>query len=189
MTNPKGLPRASHSGRMLLGDAAVFVHVLPGGAAIVEAATVEALLGLPESGLGAFLASLPGTDRVTFLRSRESCSMCKAPASHYVRETSAKVCGKKRRDIWCPTIDLDTGKILNWPEGTTARLHYKVCDDGDYALLDADFGTVKSINGYVPDIMCPGGGDGDDYVVMTIGADGVIANWRVDLADFEKEDR
>ena len=96
MTNPKGLPRASHSGRMLLGDAAVFVHVLPSGAAIVEAATVEALLGLPESGLGAFLASLPGTDRVTFLRSRESCSMCKAPASHYVRETSAKVCGKHR---------------------------------------------------------------------------------------------
>lgn len=96
---------------------------------------------------------------------------------------------KRRRDIWCPTIDLDTGKILNWPEGTTARLHYKVCDDGDYALLDADFGTVKSINGYVPDIMCPGDAGYGDYVIMTIGADGVIANWRVDLADFEKEDR
>lgn len=24
---------------------------------------------------------------------------------------------------WCPTIDLGTGKIENWPEGTTARLH------------------------------------------------------------------
>ena len=95
---------------------------------------------------------------------------------------------KRRRDIWCPTIDLDTGKILNWPEGTTARLHYKVCDDGDYALLDADFGTVKSINGYVPDIMCPGGEPDGDYVVMAIGGDGVIAGWRVDLADFEQEE-
>ena len=69
------LPRASRSGRIDIGGTSVAVHVLPGGAAIVEAATVEALLGLPESGLGAFLASLPGTDRVTFLRSRESCSM------------------------------------------------------------------------------------------------------------------
>jgi hypothetical protein len=91
---------------------------------------------------------------------------------------------------WCPTIDLATGKIEGWPEGTTARLHYKVCDDGDYALLDENRAVVKTIGGYVPDIMCPGGGDGGDYVVMTIGADGVIADWRVDLADFErKEDR
>lgn len=90
---------------------------------------------------------------------------------------------------WCPVIELDTGKIEGWPEGTTARLHYKVCDDGDYALLDADRNVVRTIDGYVPDIMCPGGGDGGDYVVMAIGADGVIANWRVDLADFEKEDR
>lgn len=90
---------------------------------------------------------------------------------------------------WCPTIDLATGRIEDWPEGTTARLHYKVCDDGDYALLGADRNVVKAINGYVPDIMCPGGGDGDDYVIMTVGPDGVIAHWRVDLADFEKEDR
>ena len=31
---------------------------------------------------------------------------------------------------WCPTIDLTTGKIEGWPEGTTARLPYKVGDDG-----------------------------------------------------------
>ena len=95
---------------------------------------------------------------------------------------------KKRRDVWCPTIELDTGKILNWPEGTTAAIHYKVCDDGDYALLDADFGMVRSIDGYVPDIMCPGGPGYGDYVIMHIGADGVIANWRVRLADFERKE-
>ena len=89
---------------------------------------------------------------------------------------------------WCPTIDLETGKIEGWPEGTTARLHYKVCDDGDYALLDADRNVVKAIDGYVPDIMCPNGADGD-YVVMSIDPNGVIANWRVDLSDFERERR
>lgn len=89
---------------------------------------------------------------------------------------------------WCPTIDLETGKIEGWPEGTTARLHYKVCDDGDYALLDADRNVVKAIDGYVPDIMCPGDASYGDYVIMTIGADGVIANWRVDLSDFERDD-
>lgn len=89
---------------------------------------------------------------------------------------------------WCPTIDLGTGKIENWPEGTTARLHYKVCDDGDYALLDSGRNVVKAIDGYVPSIMCPGGQGYGDYVIMTVGADGVIADWRADLSDFERAD-
>jgi hypothetical protein len=92
---------------------------------------------------------------------------------------------------WCPLIELATGKILNWPEGTTADIHYKVCDDGDYELLDAEHNVVSAIEGYVPGIMSPGDSDGDssygDYVIMTIGPNGVIANWRVDLADFERK--
>ena len=88
---------------------------------------------------------------------------------------------------WCPTIELDTGKIEGWPEGTTADIHFKVCDDGDYELLDENRAVVKAIDGYVPDIMCPGGAGYGDYVIMTLGTDGVIAGWRVKLADFEKE--
>ncbi len=34
--------------------------------------------------------------------------------------------------------------------------------------------------------MCPGGPGYGDYVIMAIGADGTIANWRVDLSDFER---
>ena len=79
------IPRASHSGRMLLGDAAVFVHVLPGGLALVEVTSIEPVLGLPESGLGAFLSTLPGDGgRVRFLRAAEACDTCKAPATHKV---------------------------------------------------------------------------------------------------------
>ena len=88
---------------------------------------------------------------------------------------------------WCPTIELATGRIEDWPEGTTARIHYKVCDDGEYTLLDSDRNVVKAIDGYVPDIMCPGGRGYGDYVIMAVGADGTIADWRVDMADFERD--
>lgn len=89
---------------------------------------------------------------------------------------------------WCPTIDLDTGRIEEWPEGTTASIHYKVCDDGDYELLDAERNVVAKIDGYVPGIMCPEGEGYGDYVIMGIAADGTIAKWRVDLSEFEKTD-
>lgn len=85
---------------------------------------------------------------------------------------------------WCPTIDLVTGKIEGWPEGTTASIHYKVCDDGDYELLDADRNVVKAIEGYVPGMMCPEDNGYGDYVIMEIAADGTIAKWEVDLSEW-----
>jgi hypothetical protein len=87
---------------------------------------------------------------------------------------------------WCPTIELATGKIEGWPEGTVANLHYKVCDDGEYELLDAERCVVATKRGYVPRIMCPGDEPDGDYVVMSIGPDGVISDWRVDLSAWEK---
>lgn len=87
---------------------------------------------------------------------------------------------------WHLTIDLDTGRIENWPAGTTADVHYKVCDAGAYHLLDADRNVVASINGYVPSLMCPEGEGYGDYLIMKIGPDGTIANWKADLSAFEK---
>ncbi len=87
---------------------------------------------------------------------------------------------------WCPTIDIDTGIIENWPKGTTASVHYKCCDDGDYELLDAERNVVKAIKGYVPSIMCPEDCGYGDYVIMEIDGDGKIANWQVDLQEFQK---
>lgn len=88
---------------------------------------------------------------------------------------------------WLPVIDLDEGRILDWPEGTTADVHYKVCDDGDYWLLDAARNEVKHIEGYVPAIMCPEGEGYGDYVIMKIDGAGRIANWKADLSDFERD--
>ena len=89
---------------------------------------------------------------------------------------------------WCPTIDLETGRIEDWPEGTTADVHYKVCDDGDYELLDEDRNVVRAIAGYVPMIMCPEEKGHGDYVIMKIAPDGTIANWRVVLSEFEYDE-
>jgi hypothetical protein len=87
---------------------------------------------------------------------------------------------------WCPTIDLESGRIEGWPEGSVASIHYKVCDQGTYELLDETRSVVKSIDGYVPRMMCPSEPGYGDYVIMNIGPDGVIENWRADLAAFEE---
>tara|TARA_Y100000815_G_scaffold159157_1_gene144544 strand:- start:373 stop:783 length:411 start_codon:yes stop_codon:yes gene_type:complete len=87
---------------------------------------------------------------------------------------------------WVPLIDLASGRIQDWPQGTTASIHYKVCDDGLYELLDASGEVVTSIDGYVPDIMSPRKPGYGDYVIMDVGEDGRIENWKVDLSDFER---
>lgn len=87
-------------------------------------------------------------------------------------------------DRWKPVIDLEAGKIEGWAQGTEARLHYKVCDDGVYTLLDADRRPVKEFDGYVPKMMCPAGAGFGDYVIMNIGPDGTIENWHADLTPF-----
>ena len=92
-------------------------------------------------------------------------------------------------DAWNVLIELDSGRIVDWPQGTTASVHYKVCDDGRYALLDADKREVVSISGYVPEMMCPKDNGYGDYVIMDIGADGTIADWRIDFDPFETPQR
>lgn len=82
--------------------------------------------------------------------------------------------------LWQPVIRLADGVVMGWPQGTTADIYYKVCDQGQYWLQDADHKRVARWAGwYVPsDVLCPGGEGWGDYIVMTIGADGVVENWR-----------
>ena len=84
-------------------------------------------------------------------------------------------------DLWEPTIDLDTGRIRDWPEGVEADVHYKVCDAGTYTLLDAEGRTLATRDGYVPDLLSPCGSGYGDYIIMKIGADGVIADWDAEI--------
>jgi hypothetical protein len=102
-----------------------------------------------------------------------------------IEDTDGTLIPLRVKDAWCPTIYLTTGAIEDWPDGMIADVHYKVCDDGVYQLLDAEKNIVRSISGYVPKIMCPGDSGHGDYVIMTIGPDGKIVGWRVNLEGFE----
>ena len=91
-------------------------------------------------------------------------------------------------DNWSPLIDVDAGKIIDWPEDIEASIHFKVCDMGAYMLLEENKDEIVEIDGYVPGIMCPKENGYGDYIIMDIGKDGVIADWDIDLSDFIEED-
>lgn len=90
-------------------------------------------------------------------------------------------------EVWRITIDLATGAIRNWPQGVSAETHYKVCDNGVYSLLVGDDVVVEK-SGYVPDMLAPSGGGYGDYVILSIGHDGVIANWKANPHYFGEEE-
>jgi hypothetical protein len=92
-------------------------------------------------------------------------------------------------NVWRLTIDLATGNISGWPKGTTASVHYKVCDDGVYALIDADMKVVTKKYGYVPSMLCPGNHGYGDYVIMDIDGNGHISGWKADLGYFDGDDQ
>ena len=91
-------------------------------------------------------------------------------------------------EAWCPTIDLDAGIIVDWPDGVTADIHYKVCDDGKYAILDSEGRTLKEYEGYVPSMLSPKESGHGDYVIMDVGPDGKIDKFKADLTPFENDD-
>jgi len=87
-------------------------------------------------------------------------------------------------DSWRPVIDIEKGEILNWTQGITASLYYKVCDAGLYTLLDETDQPITVLKGYVPDMMCPEGGGCGDYIIMNIDENGRIAKWVPNLKAF-----
>lgn len=93
-------------------------------------------------------------------------------------------------DLWKAKVEIDTGRILDWPAGRSADLHLKVCDEGTYTLLDENGKLLAKLeNEYVPHGVVPG--SYGDYVEFTINEDGIITNWRKkpDVSDFfTKED-
>ena len=53
----------------------------------------------------------------------------------------AKYIGEQNRTLraydwhWKPIIDIDNGRIINWTDGITASIHYKVCDEFSCDLI------------------------------------------------------
>lgn len=95
-----------------------------------------------------------------------------------VEDEDGKLIPGRHGDLWRAKINLAAGRIEDWPAGTTADIHYKVCDAGEYWLLDADGNRLAHQEGYVPSGMCHGANGYGDYIIMTVGPDGVIANYQ-----------
>lgn len=88
--------------------------------------------------------------------------------------------------LWEPTIDLDRGFVHAWPPGTTASIHYKVCDAGIYELISPDGEVVARKDGYVPSFLAVKERGFGDYIILDIGADGVIDGWGAPEIDAEQ---
>lgn len=91
------------------------------------------------------------------------------------------------KDMWQIFVDLETGIIVDWPEGVTADIHYKVCDAGVYCLVNDNGEEYAEREWYVPSMLSPSGDGYGDYVIMKVGGSGKIEDWKADL-DFFNED-
>lgn len=91
-------------------------------------------------------------------------------------------------NTWEPVIDLETGHIIGWPAGAEADIHYKVCDAGEYWLLDEGKKRISKWKGcYVPnDILCVSRNGYGDYIIFKVGGDGKISNWHKPGIDDEE---
>lgn len=98
-------------------------------------------------------------------------------------DTGRKIIGGRR---WIIKVNVDNGQIVNWTKGVTADVHYKVCDDGTYTLLDENDNTIQEIESYVPRIFAIDDNGYGDYVIMKIDADGFIKNWKFTHDDLDE---
>lgn len=90
-------------------------------------------------------------------------------------------------EMWEPVIDIETGVITNWEKGKEADIHYKVCDAGEYFLIDSNGKKVVKAKGYyVPDFLAINDDGFGDYIIMTVDINGKIKDWEFDIKPFEK---
>lgn len=94
----------------------------------------------------------------------------------------------KKQLAWCPIIDLDNGRILNWSKGNVAKMHYKSCDENVVVIKDRDGNEVQDYTGYVPNFLDPYHDGYGDYVIMDIDENGFIKDFDNDLDDMFEED-
>lgn len=73
-------------------------------------------------------------------------------------------------------IDIDEGKILDW-NGLKVSVYYKVCDQGQYTLLDSDENVIFEVESYVPKILSIDDDGYGDYIYIDVDENGYIKEW------------
>ncbi len=102
-----------------------------------------------------------------------------------VEDTHGTLIPFRSGDLWLPIIDIAEGRVVSWPYGMVASVHYKVCDAGEYWLLNAKTERIaKYASEYVPDrLLCHGDRGYGDYIILDIDGDSRIKNWRTPVID------
>ena len=85
------------------------------------------------------------------------------------------------RQDWCPVIDVNEGKILDWTPGFCLNTGFKVCDQGVYVYSNQDESqqivSCDCDEYYVPNWLDEVGDGYGDYLQITINGDGTIKDW------------
>jgi hypothetical protein len=123
-----------------------------------------------------------GTDRDTpkYLEVKAAVRYWEGAEVNGVEDKDGSLIPFRKGDDWCPIIDLDAGKFIDWPEDIAAKTYYKVCDAGEYWLLNAERERILKWNGdYVPNnFLCFGDNGYGDYIIINTKSDGSIINYK-----------
>ncbi len=89
---------------------------------------------------------------------------------------------------WRPRIRLDDGVVMDWPPTLSAEAHYKVADDGEYWLQNADGVRVAKWSGYYVPVayLCHGERGYGDYIILNVDGNGCIKDYRRPVFDAEQ---
>ena len=87
---------------------------------------------------------------------------------------------------WVFDIDIKTGKIKDWPKGTTAETHYKTCDDNTISFIGHNGKVIREVDCYVPGFLAIEDSGYGDYIIINIDGDGKINDFRFNEDDIEE---
>ena len=85
-----------------------------------------------------------------------------------VKDTNGDLMPLRKAGFLDILIEIETGRIYNWPQGTTAKVHYKVCDEGMYFLISDDLHRIEHKGSYVPKLFDLYGNFDCDYLALNI---------------------
>lgn len=87
---------------------------------------------------------------------------------------------------WYIDIDTKTGSIKDWPQGASARVHYKTCDDNTFYFINHNGTVIGEYDGYVPSCLAIDDDGWGDYIIFHIAANGKIEDWNFTQDDIDK---
>lgn len=84
-------------------------------------------------------------------------------------------------------IDIETGRITNWPIGYWCNFSaVKVVDEGTYILSDINGDPVAYYQGYVPGCLQIEYEDCGDYWEFVVDSNGYIRDWEFGQSDLDE---